>query len=118
MANAVDTTISFATLDEARSHLLLPEEQSEGLGRLADIVNAVARAMETYCGRRLKRRVATDIYDGEGGKTLFLRDFPIAQSPSPTIWADDTGNGEFTTATQLTIWPGTGSQQNYQLVVD
>jgi hypothetical protein len=74
--------------------------------------------METYCARKLKRRAATEVVDGTGSSILFLSDFPVAQSPLPTFWADTTGNGDFTTASQLTVWPLSGSQLEYQVVLN
>lgn len=118
MAQQVDSTISFCTLDEARAQVLLPEEHVERIGKLADICNTVAKAMETYCGRRLKKRAVTEILDGDGGRVLFLSDFPVASSPLPLIWADPLGYGEFVSANQLTVWPGTGSQRDYQVALD
>lgn len=116
MAQTLDEARSFATLAEARAHFGLAEEDTDALPAVLACLNAAAASMEAYCRRILRQRVVDQQLDGDGGMVAYATEFPIANSPTPVIYAD--ADGDFSTATQLSVYAGTGPRSEFDVVVD
>lgn len=115
MALEVDAR-SFATLAEARAHALVGEDDPERVAALCSCLNAAAAVMEQYCGRVLKLRAIDELVDGDGTDRAFCQEWPLATDPVPVIYADP--DGEWSTSTMLSVWPGTGAWGSYDVVPD
>lgn len=108
---AVDTTISFITLVEAKAYLGITVATYDDL--LESIINGVAAAMETSCKRKLKARdysylVGDEeaILNGNNLTTLYVPEYPV--NSITTFRVDETAytttNDDYSDSTGFKWW--------------
>lgn len=78
---------TFLTVERARE---LPALAQADEGYLAHLAAAACEAVERYCKRRFALTTYTgEAYSGDGGATLFLRNFPVTELQSVSILEAD-----------------------------
>lgn len=83
---------TFLTVERARE---LPALAQVAEGYLAHLVAAACEAAERYCKRRFALTTYTgEAYRGDGGATLFLRNFPVTELQSVIIVEADGSESE------------------------
>ncbi len=77
MATSLDSNNNLVTLDAAKRFLGQSTANSSHDSRIRDQIDQVSHLFNSLTGRLLKKRTLTEYYDGEGGRTLLLRQYPI-----------------------------------------
>ena len=78
---ALDSTYALITLANLREYLQV--ETADGYDdQLERTINAVSRWFSNQCNRKFPAQDLTEYYDGDNGKVLFLRNYPINSTAS------------------------------------
>jgi hypothetical protein len=94
MASVLDTTNALISLDTLKAYLsadindeFLDDTTTDN--ELERIINAASRYANRYTGVDLLSREHTEYYDGDGGNTLFLDNFPVTTAAADIdLWVD------------------------------
>lgn len=70
-------------LDEAKAFLTISTTTSDDL--LANFIDAVGAAVESYTGQTFRRQTFTEVYNADGD-CIPLRHFPVISVTSMTVW--------------------------------
>jgi len=82
---ALDTTNVLATLAEAKLHLGYSAVSTYDT-MIENMMNAAAAWCNTRTNRLLMHRLLTEFYDGDGGTSLHLRNYPVTGSATFELW--------------------------------
>lgn len=105
---------AFSTLEQARAHLNLREDDTDNDDLVRELINRTARMIQDYVGRTLKKTTYVNaIFEGTGEATLYVPEFPVLSVTSLKMSA----TRDFASAPSLTIFDGTGAQAGSSLDV-
>ena len=90
--------------DEVKAYLKIDTDWEKASDLIQRLMNFVSDAIEQYCGRNFINQTFSDIIDGEGGASFYVRCWPILDSTddasisNPVVSFDFTGNQTWVTA--------------------
>ena len=89
---------AYTTIDAVKSPSVLDMQHSREDERILEVIEAVSRQIDGYCGRSFYVVNSTRLFDGDGSRTLFTPD--LVSVDSNGLATDDDGDGAFET-----VWP-------------
>lgn len=95
---SLDQTNNIIGVDELADYL--GDDGSTAFGRYELVVNAVSHLFNTYTNRKLKSRSLTEYYDGDGGQSLYLDNYPIVSTSTDIDIRIDTDR-DYTTSDKV-----------------
>ena len=106
MSTTPDSNNALTTLTLAAKYVNASTTNSADLDRLAMLVNSESHLVNSHVGRSLRRRSLTEYYDGDGGQTLWLDNYPVnTDTTSMQVWAAARSNyatdTDFSTAAKV-----------------
>jgi len=79
----VDTTIALITLTDAKVFLKVASATTSEDAIIADLINGSSVWINNYCDRTfINAAELTEYYDGDGGDSLYLRQWPVVSITS------------------------------------
>lgn len=84
----IDQENALVTLAESKEYCGVPAGSTEFDGVLEAIINAVSVGINRYTKRKIKQRLLSELYDGDGKGVILLRNYPVDPA-TPVVVTDD-----------------------------